>query len=126
MAQELELSAALKHQMLANLKTYTNEFNHILIFVKKLTSMSCSLLKNLTCIFQLQFTVSKTNLCKYLGELCTLKSLIEEHACLDYSDFLSTLLAIFHVINEKFPPARLLIYLVNKQAGHTTELAYQM
>ena len=47
----------------------------------------------------------------------TLKSLIEEHARLDFSDFLSTLLAIFHVINEKFPPARLLIYLVNKQAG---------
>ena len=47
----------------------------------------------------------------------TLKSLIEEHARLDFSDFLSSLLAIFHVINEKFPPARLLIYLVNKQAG---------
>ena len=45
---------------------------------------------------------------------CTLKSLIEEHARLDFSDFLSTLLAIFHVINEKFHPARLLIYLVNK------------
>ena len=49
--------------------------------------------------------------------LSTLKSLIEEHARLDFSDFLSTLLAIFHVINVKFPPARLLIYLVNKQAG---------
>ena len=49
--------------------------------------------------------------------LPTLKSLIEEHARLDFSDFLSTLLAIFHVINEKFHPARLLIYLVNKQAG---------
>ena len=49
--------------------------------------------------------------------LSTLKSLIEEHAPLDFSDFLSTLLAIFHVINEKFHPARLLIYLVNKQAG---------
>merc|ERR1712051_989827 len=48
----------------------------------------------------------------------TLKSLIEEHACLDLSDFLSTLLAIFHVINEKFPPARLSIYLViSKQVG---------
>ena len=35
----------------------------------------------------------------------TLKSLIEEHARLDFSDFLSTLLAIF-------PPARLLFYLV--------------
>jgi hypothetical protein len=47
----------------------------------------------------------------------TLKSLIEEHARLDFSDFLSALLAIFHVINEKFPPASLSIYLVNKQAG---------
>ena len=49
--------------------------------------------------------------------LCTLKSLIEEHACLNFSDFHSALLAIFHVINKKFHPARLLIYLVNKQAG---------
>ena len=46
--------------------------------------------------------------------LTTLNSLIEEHACLDFSNFLSTLLAIFHVISEKFYPARLLIYLVNK------------
>ena len=56
-----------------------------------------------------------------------LKSLIEEHARLDFSDFLSTLLAIFHVINEKFHSARLLIYLVNKQAGwhfFTTLLIY--
>ena len=30
----------------------------------------------------------------------TLKSLIEEHARVDFSDFLSTLLAIFHEINE--------------------------
>ena len=44
----------------------------------------------------------------------TLKSLIEEHARIDFSDFLSTLLTIFHVISEKFHPARLLIYLVNK------------
>ena len=44
----------------------------------------------------------------------SLKSLIEEHARLNSSDFLSTLLAISHVINEKFHPARLLIYLVNK------------
>ena len=51
------------------------------------------------------------------AEPVTLKSLIEKHARLDFSDFLSTLLAIFHVINEKFHPARLLIYLVNKQAG---------
>ena len=42
---------------------------------------------------------------------------IEEHARLDFSDFLSTLLAIFHVINEKLPPACLIMYLVNKQAG---------
>ena len=44
----------------------------------------------------------------------TLKSLIEKHARLEFSDFLSTLLAIFHVINKKFHPDRLLIYLVNK------------
>ena len=48
--------------------------------------------------------------------LPTLMSLIEEHARLDFSDFHSTLLAIFHVINEKFHPACLLIYLVNQQA----------
>ena len=36
--------------------------------------------------------------------ICTLKFLIEEHARLD---FLSTLLEIFHVINEKFS---LLVY----------------
>ena len=46
----------------------------------------------------------------------TLKSLIEEHARLDFSDFLSTLLAILYVINANFLPACLLIYLVNKQA----------
>ena len=49
--------------------------------------------------------------------LFTLKSLIEEHARLDFSDFLSTLLTIFHIINKKFHPARLLTYLVKKQAG---------
>ena len=49
--------------------------------------------------------------------LYTLKSLINEHARLDFSDFLSTLFAIFHVINKKFHPARLLIYLVKKEAG---------
>ena len=49
--------------------------------------------------------------------LHTLKSLIEEHARLDFSNFISTLLAIFHVINKKFHPARLLIYSINKQAG---------
>ena len=47
----------------------------------------------------------------------TLKSLIEDDARLDCSNFPSTLLAIFHVIKDKFPPAGLLIYLVNKQAG---------
>ena len=41
------------------------------------------------------------------SKILTLKSLIEEHARLDFSDFLSTLLAIFHAINEKFP---LLLY----------------
>jgi hypothetical protein len=49
--------------------------------------------------------------------LRTLKFLREEHVRLNFSDFLSTLLAIFHVLNQKFHPARLLIYLVNKQAG---------
>ena len=51
------------------------------------------------------------------GNTFTLKSLIEEHARLDFSNFLSTLLAIFHVINEKFQPSRLSIYLINKQTG---------
>ncbi len=46
----------------------------------------------------------------------TLKSLIEEHARLDFSDFLSTLLAIFHLKNKKFHRARLWTYLVKKQA----------
>ena len=41
----------------------------------------------------------------YVFTQSTLKSLIEEHARLDFSDFLPTLLAIF-------PPARLLFYLV--------------
>ena len=45
------------------------------------------------------------------------RRLIEEHARLDFFDFLSTLFAIFHVINLEFHPARLLIYLVKKQAG---------
>ena len=58
-----------------------------------------------------------TTLLNQVYVLLTLKSLIEEHACLDFSGFLSTLLAIFHVINRKFHPARLLIYLVNEQAG---------
>jgi hypothetical protein len=44
----------------------------------------------------------------------TLKSLREEHACLEFSDVLSTLLAIFYAINEKFHLVCLLIYLVNK------------
>ena len=50
-------------------------------------------------------------------DLYTLKSLIEEHACLDFSDLLSTLLTIFHGINKKFHPARLLTYLLKKKAG---------
>ena len=54
---------------------------------------------------------------KMLSNMSTLKSLIEELARLDFSDFLSTLLAIFHVINEKFHSACLLFYIVNKQAG---------
>ena len=52
-----------------------------------------------------------------MSAVITWKSLTEEHARLDFADFLSTLLAIFHVIDEKFHPTRLLIYLVNKQAG---------
>ena len=47
----------------------------------------------------------------------TRKSLIEEHARLNLSNFLSTLLANFYGLNEKFYPAPLLIYLVNKKAG---------
>ena len=50
---------------------------------------------------------------KLVSLLHTLKSLIEEHARLNFSDFLSTLLA--YVKNEKFHPAHLLIYLVKKQ-----------
>ena len=41
--------------------------------------------------------------------ITTLKSLIEEHARLDFSDFL-----FFHVINEKFHPAHLVIDLLSK------------
>ena len=40
----------------------------------------------------------------------------EEHACLDYSDFLSTLLSIFYVINRKSTLTSE-YGLVNKQAG---------
>ena len=40
-----------------------------------------------------------------------------QHARLDFSDFLFTLLAIFHVMNEKFHPARLLVYILSKKAG---------
>ena len=49
--------------------------------------------------------------------LSTLKSLINEHARLAFLEFFSTILSFFHVINEKFHLTRLLIYLVNKQAG---------
>ena len=45
----------------------------------------------------------------------TLKSLIEEHAHLDFSDFLSNLFAIFYVIKEKFHTTCLLIHFVKKQ-----------
>ena len=34
-----------------------------------------------------------------------------------FSDFISTMLVIFHVINGKFHPACLLIFLVNEQTG---------
>ena len=44
----------------------------------------------------------------YRLKLRTLKSQIEEHV---------RLIAIFYVINQKFHAARLLIYIVNKQAG---------
>ena len=50
-----------------------------------------------SCFFLLSWSI--------MENLLTLKSLIEEHARLDFSDSLSTLLAIFH-------PARLLFYLV--------------
>ena len=42
---------------------------------------------------------------------------IEEQAHLNFSDCLSTLLEIFHIINKKFHPALFLIHLENKQAG---------
>ena len=51
-----------------------------------------------------------------LKDLNTLKFLIEEHARLDFSDFLSTLLEIFHVMNKKIPPCSF-INLLNKKAG---------
>ena len=48
----------------------------------------------------------------------TLKSLIEEHARLNFSDFHSTLLVIFHEVKEKIHPAHLLIYFnVNMLTG---------
>ena len=49
--------------------------------------------------------------------MITLKSLINEHARLAFLEKISTILSIFHVINIKFHHTRLLIYLVNKQAG---------
>ena len=82
----------------------------------------CMCRNNLSDFFSVKTLLFKT--VRLYAEYCpntktrgTLKSLIEEHARLDFSDFLSTLFAIFHVIIEKFNPARLLIYLVNKQAG---------
>ena len=46
-----------------------------------------------------------------------MKSLIEEHARLDFSDFLSTLIKIFHVKNKKVHPVHLLIYLVTSRVA---------
>ena len=57
-------------------------------------------------VFADYITFEKNN--NSYSDMNTLKSLIEEHAHIDFSDFLSTLLAIFYVINEKFHPARLL------------------
>ena len=47
------------------------------------------------------------NIDNFNGFLLLLKSLIEEHACLDLLVFLSTRLAISYVINEKFKNDRL-------------------
>ena len=55
-----------------------------------------------------QFMIQLLILETYRLKLRTLKSQIEEHV---------RLIAIFYVINQKFHSARLLIYLVNKQAG---------
>ena len=70
----------------------------------------------------LTFNLNHQNICFFTLHtrsmyILTLKSLIEEHACLDLSDFLSTLLAIFYVRNEKSHPARLCINLLIKKAG---------
>ena len=49
--------------------------------------------------------------------VATLKSLIEEHARLDISDFLSSLLSIFHAMfKQKIPPCSF-INLFSKKAG---------
>ena len=49
---------------------------------------------------------------------------MEEHACLNFSDFLSTLLAIFHVINKKNPPCSFINLLCKKkQAGSAVVVA---
>ena len=69
------------------------------------------------CVFMCQ--ISSWQICFKQKYILTLKSRIEEHARLNFSDFLSTLLAIFHVINETFPPACLLIYLVISKQGGT-------
>ena len=52
-----------------------------------------------------------------LFAVLTLKSLIEEHVRLDFSDFFFHPAHNFYVANKKFHPAGLFIYLVNKQAG---------
>ena len=49
-------------------------------------------------------------------EFPTLKSLIEEHARLDFSDFLSTLFAIFSCNKQKIPPCSF-IDLLSEKAG---------
>ena len=54
---------------------------------------------------------------KHSYYLVTLNFLINEHACLAFLEFFATILSIFYVINEKFHPTRLLIYIVNKQTG---------
>ena len=59
----------------------------------------------------------------------TLKSLIEEHARLDFSDFLSTLLAIFHVKFEFSEKAtkfeKIVVVLLTRVSCSVHSIAYQ-
>jgi hypothetical protein len=55
--------------------------------------------------------------------LTTLKSLIEEHARLDFSDYLSTLFAIFHVINEKFHPGDQIVWIKFSVSNYLDQIA---